>query len=226
MLDYLAQGFLLLATLVAIFGKTLDENKTGFKRITRWGLVAFCIAVLGFFVGLMRETATHREAEEDSNFQEEVRAVISELRYGELIINFRRRGASGVELTLANEGSEVIVVSSLTLHWDFSECQSFRAPAIGSEIIPFEYKFDITPAKGSVPIDPKDFKYANGDIDYFLIDLNLPEKKGIYTFSVRFTATRINNNTHTEITTQTITHDLCVKDHRPKVIQIPPNNAD
>jgi hypothetical protein len=105
-----------------------------------------------------------------------------------LTIEYDLSEFKGAYLRIGNTRNPgIIVVSDLTLQWDFSECPRLvpnRNPS-GAPLIDYRYKANITQSRGSQLLDSKAFKYASGDIDGFHTELIYPGK-GIYKVWMEF----------------------------------------
>ncbi len=198
------------SAVIAIRGRIWDAEQKGMKKITAWGWAAALVALVGCCVSFVTVADDHRAEETDGQRQESLQSVVSKIRVAELLVQFHPRWPTGVELTVANEGLEIVVVSNLTLHWDYAECECLRKPSSGAESIPYSYAVEISASEGSVLIDKKEFKNSAGDIDKFLIELLLPKQKGRYTSWVTFDVTRLKDGQRSRVQTPPVTHDNCI----------------
>lgn len=224
--DLIAPILAVCAVLVAIGGKTWDATQTGFNRVTVLGWIAVCLAAISFCGSLYSAAQTNREKviattqlekieSQTENVQstvDDIRYTVDDIRYGELLVRFERVADRVVKLTLANEGAEILIVSDLTLHWHYEVCPFLREATAGAMVIPHRYSIDITASDGQAIIDTNEFKYSAGDVDQFLVQVNIPITKGIYSVAVVFDVTQLNSGERREVGSAVITFDLCEKD--------------
>ena len=93
-----------------------------------------------------------------------------------------------VGLRIGNSLSKgIIIVSDLTLHWDYAECSAFRAGEPGAAMTEYQYQYfvDITASRGSKLMDDRAFKYGPGDIDQFNVLVKYPAR-GVYQIWLEF----------------------------------------
>ncbi|MBD2594074.1 hypothetical protein H6G74_06985 [Nostoc spongiaeforme FACHB-130] len=92
---------------------------------------------------------------------------------------------SGAKLRLGNRKQEVLLVSDVTLQWDFSKCPRLEEPLTGLPLIEYRYTVNVTQNRGSKLLDRRTFKYASGDVDDFYVDIIYPGN-GVYQIWLEF----------------------------------------
>lgn len=93
---------------------------------------------------------------------------------------------SGANFRIGNTGSKgIIIVSDLTLQWDYSECSQFQEPRVGAPLITYSYTAEITKSRDSKLLDNRQFKYAPGEVDDFNVKIKYPGL-GIYQVWLEF----------------------------------------
>ena len=115
----------------------------------------------------------------DSTVKTAVSKAVSTLKASNLLVEFSVAKYTGASVMIGNQGQGIVLVSEITLNWDYRACPQLTPPLSGAPLVTYKYEVDLTQAKGSKLLDTQDFKYGPGDIDRFLVDLNYPGH-GIY----------------------------------------------
>jgi uncharacterized membrane protein len=114
-----------------------------------------------------------------------VNRAIRQLKDVDLQVDYHLNSFSGANVLIGNQGQGIIIVSDLTIHWDYCECTQFKMPLQGAPLVVYKYEVNLTTTKGSKILDAREFKYGSGDIDKFKIDLHYPDY-GVYTVWLSF----------------------------------------
>ena len=127
------------------------------------------------------------------------------------IVEYSLGKYTGVHLKIANTSPKgIIVMSDLTLHWDYSECPEFREPSVGAPLIEYRYEVDVTKSRDSKILDTREFKYGPGDVDAFYVGINYPSL-GVYHIWVEFKYSEFGSTTLGIYQTRKASIGLCEK---------------
>ncbi|MHC1698584.1 MAG: hypothetical protein AB9919_11100 [Geobacteraceae bacterium] len=144
------------------------------------------------------------------NTQKVVASAVIQLSDPDLQVEYSVQKYTGANILLGNRGQGIIIVSELTLHWDYRECPKYREPGVGLPLVTYRYKVDLTKSKGSKLLDSREFKYGAGDVDKFLVDLKFPDY-GVYAVWLTFNYKKLGEETSYRYETQHIERELCEK---------------
>lgn len=122
----------------------------------------------------------------DTTVKAAVGKAVSALKASDLTVEFSVDKYTGASVMIGNEGQGIVLVSGITLNWDFRPCPRLTEVLAGAPLVTYRYDVTLTQAKGSKLLDTQDFKYGPGDIDRFLVDLHYPGH-GIYSVWFSFT---------------------------------------
>lgn len=115
----------------------------------------------------------------DSTVKTAVSKAVSTLKASNLVAELSVDKYTGASVMIGNQGQGIVLVSGITLNWDFRPCPRLTEVLAGAPLVTYKYDVTLTQAKGSKLLDTQDFKYGPGDIDRFLVDLHYPGH-GIY----------------------------------------------
>jgi len=129
--------------------------------------------------------------------EDTVNKAVSKLKDPDLKVEYSvpRYNGGDANILIGNQGQGLIIISELTLHWDYEECSGYQEPMFGAPIVIYRYDVDLTKSNGSKVLDEREFKYGPGDVDKFMVNLNFPDR-GVYETWITFKYKKIGEPLH------------------------------
>ena len=171
-----------------------------FLRLNEWQGIGGLVAIVSLVVAVVAlrpavgSTATPLSATQDPD----------------LNVSFMVGQSTGANILIGNQGNSIIAVKDLALHWKYSKCRTFKKPTFEAQLVTYRYEADLTTSDGSKVLDTNEFKYSQGEVDKFLVDLKYPDY-GIYTVWFTFDYTRLGENGTNTFTTNQDVQEVCEK---------------
>ncbi len=142
------------------------------------------------------------------NTEKIVQEAVLQLSDPDLQVEYQVGRFTGAKVLIANRGQDIIIVSNMTLYWDYRECPTLMEPITGVPIVTYRYEVDLTKSQGSRLLDSREFKYGAGDVDQFQVDLNFPGK-GVYTIWMDFAYRKLGDETTFRYESQRVEQEIC-----------------
>jgi hypothetical protein len=127
----------------------------------------------------MKEKVELSTNEINLNVNDSKEEIIGQQTTPKLKVNIYLSKFSGANVYIGNNGGGIILVKNFTAYWNYKKCPFFRPSGVGAPLIQYKYELTLTKTSGSKLIEHRIFKYGNGDIDDFYIDINYPDY-GVY----------------------------------------------
>ncbi len=171
-----------------------------FLRLNEWQGIGGVVAIVSLVVAIiaLRPAAGSTAAPSSAT------------RDPDLNVSFMVEHSTGANILIGNQGTSIIVVRDLALHWKYSQCRTFRKPTFEAQLVTYRYEADLTTSDGSKVLDTNEFKYSQGEVDKFLVDLRYPDY-GVYTVWFTFDYTRLGENAAHTFTTDQDVREVCEK---------------
>jgi hypothetical protein len=194
----------------------VQKGKSGFKIIRYLMTLVAVISVLTLFAvfGLkayevyMNTEFTLKKMTDHT--EETVNKAVSQLKDSDLQVDYHVGQYTGANILIGNRGQGIIIISELTLHWDYRKCPEYREPLVGAPLVTYSYEVHLTKSSDSKVLDYREFKYGPGDVDKFLVDLNFPGH-GVYNIWITFKYKKIGEPTLHLFESTHDEREVCVK---------------
>jgi hypothetical protein len=166
---------ILFVLLRGVLGKVgVQRGKHGFAIIMRLMTIAAGVATLSLLLTYSVKAYEIYWRQAGANA-----STIEQLRSAQLTVDYSLDEFTGATFLIGNRGQGVLLVSRLTLEWEYMICASYEQPRFGAPLVTYQYDVDLTKSNGSKLLDERDFKYGSGEVDRFRVRLNYPGY-GIY----------------------------------------------
>ena len=129
------------------------------------------------------DTIKHQLSESTDTITKNISAIkltLDESSKEKLTVTFRLSRFSGADLKIGNIGEKIIIIKDLAIHWEYVECSHFAPHKSGATFMKYKYEVSLTKENDFKIIDDTEFKYANGELDEFDVDIHYPGL-GVYT---------------------------------------------